>query len=301
MVTYLLRRTFSSVVVLLLASVIIFFLVDGLTGGLSGFTGSSYVRYAAWMGGLLRGNLGTSPFEHTSVNEIVAVRAWPTVLLMGTSLALTALLAVPFGTYAAIKRHHASDRVGRTFFFVGYSLPGFWLGAMLQLVFGVYLTVWAGTKFFYISGISTPGNGGLLDVLQHLTLPVLALSLASMAQFARFQRGAMVEALSADYVRTARAKGLGRSSVNLKHALRNALVPTVTLFALGMGALAGGAIFIEVVFSWPGLGLLLIEALIRGDYEIVRALLMINAVFVVFFNLLADLSYAFLDPRVSYE
>ena len=219
---------------------------------------------------------------------------------MGSSLALTVLLAVPFGAYSATRNRSALDRVGRAFFFVGYSLPGFWLGAILQLILGVYLAGWAGVRIFPISGIHNLGDGSSIDLIQHLILPVLTLSLASIAQFARFQRGTMMDALSADYVRTARAKGLRGRAVNYKHALRNALLPTVTLLALSMGAFSGGAVVIETVFSWPGLGFLLVDSLFKGDYQVLLALLEINMVFIVFFNLVADLTCVLLDPRVSY-
>ncbi len=257
--------------------------------------------YVGWAEDLLRGDLGTSQQQHVSVASIIARNVWPTVLLMGSSLVLTVILAIPFGAYSAIKRHSVLDRAGRAFFFFGYSLPGFWLGAILQLVLGIYLASWAGAHIFAISGIHSPGKDGFVDLLQHLALPVTTLSLASLAQFARFQRGAMMEALSADYVRTARAKGLRDRSVNYKHALRNALLPTVTLLALSMGAISGGAVVIETVFSWPGLGFLLVTSLFKGDFLVLVTLLMINVVFIVFFNFLADLTYVLLDPRVGYE
>ena len=319
MISYVLRRAFISVVIIVLASAIIFALVDAVA--LSAFrmpldlrvifSGSGNPQsfmpsvissgYVGWTEDLFRGDLGTSQQQHVSVASIIARNAWPTVLLMGSSLALTVILAIPFGAYSAIKRHGVLDRVGRAFFFVGYSLPGFWLGAILQLVLGIYLASWAGAHIFAISGIHSPGKDGFVDLLQHLALPVTTLSLASQAQFARFQRGAMMEALSADYVRTARAKGLRDRSVNYKHALRNALLPTVTLLALSMGAISGGAVIIETVFSWPGLGFLLVTSLFKGDFLVLVALLMINVVFIVFFNFLADLTYVLLDPRVGYE
>lgn len=304
MLTYFLRRTLVSVVMILLASATIFVLMDALRYARVGwhFDPSRLVSgYAVWVGDLLHGNLGTSPLQHASVASIVARHAWPTILLMGSSLALTAVLAVPFGAYSATKRNGVLDAAGRAFFFVGYGLPGFWLGAILQLVLGVYLVNWAGVHIFAISGMYDPGNGGFLDLLQHLTLPVVALSLASLAQFARFQRGAMLESLSEDYVRTARAKGLRERAVNYKHALRNALIPTVTLFVLSMEAISGGAVVIETVFSWPGLGFLLVNSLFTGDYDVLQTLLLINVIFVIFFNLVADLAYALLDPRVGYE
>ena len=319
MISYVLRRAFISVVIVVVASAIIFALVDAVALSASRmpldlrviFSGSGNPQpfvpsvissgYVGWAEDLLHGDLGTSQQQHVSVASIIARSVWPTVLLMGSSLALTVVLAIPFGAYSAIKRHGVLDRVGRAFFFVGYSLPGFWLGAILQLVLGIYLASWAGAHVFAISGIHSPGKNGFVDLLQHLALPVITLSLASLAQFARFQRGAMMEALSADYVRTARAKGLRDRSVNYKHALRNALLPTVTLLALSMGAISGGAVIIETVFSWPGLGFLLVTSLFKGDFLVLVALLMINVVFIVFFNFLADLTYVLLDPRVGYE
>lgn len=303
MIAYVMKKTLVSVLMLFLASATIFVLMDALSQARVGwhFDPLSLASgYTAWVGDLLRGDLGTSPLEHASVASIVARHVWPTVLLMGTSLALTAVLAVPFGAYSATKRNGLLDTAGRAFFFVGYGLPGFWLGVILQLVLGVYLVNWAGVHVFAISGMHDPGSNSFLDLLRHLTLPVVALSLASLAQFARFQRGAMLEALSEDYVRTARAKGLKERAVNYKHALRNALIPTATLFALSMGAISGGAVIIETVFSWPGLGFLLIDSLFTGNFEVLRALLLINVVFVIFFNLVADLAYVFLDPRVGY-
>lgn len=298
MVALLLRRVLFSALVVLVASVIVFALVDGLGASESG--GSPQARYAGWMGGLLRGNLGESSVQHASTASIIASRAWPTVLLMGSSLALTMMVAIPFGAYLATRRHSALDGAGRILFYAGYSLPGFWLGAILQLALGVYVASWVGANIFYTFGMHG-SEGGVLDLLRHLALPLMTLSAAAMAQFARFQRGAMLETLSADYVRTARAKGLSRRMVHFKHALRNALLPTLTLFALSLGAISGGALVVEVVFAWPGLGLLLIDSLAKGDYEVVRALLMINVAFVVFFNLVADLAYAILDPRLTYD
>ena len=301
LLAYVVRRILVSVLILILASIIIFVLVDSISNPF-GLPSESplYVRYAAWAAGMLQGDLGTSFYPQTSVNSIIAPRVWPTILLMGSSLMLTVVLAVPFGIYAAIKKHGAPDNFGRAIFFAGHSIPDFWLGAILQLVLGIYLMIWAGTRIFYTSGMSSFGGGGVVDLLQHLTLPVVTLSLASIARFIRFQRGAMIEVLSENYIRTARAKGLRSRSVYLKHALRNALLPTITLFALSMGTISGGAVVVETVFSWPGLGFLLIDSLIARNYEVIRALLMINAVFIVLFNLVADLSYAILDPRTSY-
>ncbi|HET7478498.1 MAG TPA: ABC transporter permease, partial [Rubrobacteraceae bacterium] len=250
LLAYIVRKTLFSILVLFLASIVFFVLVS-LSGdpllnlkqnpriqqsdivrltAEYGLDQPLPVQYGIWMGDMLRGDLGTSFEQSTSVNSIIGRRIWPTVLLMGSSLLFTVIVAIPFGIYSAIKKYSALDNAGTFLSFVGYSMPTFWLGLILQLVLGVYLTSWAGVRIFYISGMT--GTGGVVDLLQHLTLPLLTLSVISVAEFSRFQRSAMLDVLSSDYLRTARAKGLSRRVVYLKHALRNALLPTVTVVAL---------------------------------------------------------------------
>lgn len=318
MIAYIVRKLIFSLGVFFLASIVIFGLValgpDPLAelrqnpsirgedleriADRYGLNDPLYVQYGIWMGDLLQGDLGESFKQSAPVTEIIAPRVWPTVLLMGASLIFTVIIAIPLGIYSAIKKYSALDNAGTFLSFLGYSMPSFWLGLILQLVLGIYLADWAGRRFFYVSGMST--TGGLVDLLQHLTLPVITLSVISIAEFSRFQRGAMLEVLTADYLRTARAKGLSQRTVYLKHALRNALVPTVTLVALSMGTAFGGAVITETVFAWPGLGFLLADAIFKGDYNVVRALLMISAALIIFFNLVADIAYSLVDPRVSY-
>jgi len=318
-IAYIVRKLIFSLVVLFLASIVIFGLValgpDPLAelrqnpsirgedleriADRYGLNDPLYVQYGIWMGDMLQGNLGESFKQNVPVTEIIAPRIWPTVLLMGASLIFTVVIAVPFGIYSAIKKDSLVDNAGTFLSFLGYSMPSFWLGLILQLVLGIYLADLAGRRIFYVSGMST--TGGFVDLLQHLTLPVLTLSAISIAEFSRFQRGAMLEVLTSDYLRTARAKGLSQRTVYLKHALRNAFVPTVTLVALSMGTAFGGAVITETVFAWPGLGFLLSDAIFKGDYNVVRALLMIGAALIIFFNLVADITYSLVDPRVSYD
>lgn len=257
-----------------------------------------YVQYGIWLKDVLQGDFGTSFKQNTDVNSIIARRIWPTVLLMGSSLMLAVIVAVPFGVYSAIKKYSLMDKLGTFASFFGYSMPVFWLGLILQLFFAVYLTRWLGTQIFYVSGYSMQG---FIDLLQHLTLPALSLAIIQIAEFSRFQRGAMLDVLSSDYLRTARAKGLSRRMVYLKHALRNALIPTVTIVALSVGTVFGGAVVTETVFSWPGLGFLLVDSLYKGDYNVTRALLIIGAALIILFNLIADIVYSFVDPRVRYD
>ena len=319
MIAFILRKLIFSLGVFFLASIVIFGLValgpDPLAelrqnpsirgedleriADKYGLNDPLYVQYGIWMGDMLQGDFGESFKQNAPVTSIIAPRVWPTILLMGASLIFTVIIAIPLGIYSAIKKYSALDNAGTFLSFVGYSMPSFWLGLILQLVLGIYLADWAGRRIFYVSGMST--SGGFVDLLQHLTLPVLTLSVISIAEFSRFQRGAMLEVLTSDYLRTARAKGLSQRTVYLKHALRNALVPTVTLVALSMGTAFGGAVITETIFAWPGLGFLLADAIFKGDYNVVRALLMISAVLIIFFNLVADIAYSLVDPRVSYE
>jgi peptide/nickel transport system permease protein len=321
MFAYIVRRTIFSVVVLFFSSVVIFGLValgpDPLTElklnprvtqadvnritAVYGLDQPLPIQYGIWVRDIvLHGDFGTSFKQNTSVNSIIALRIWPTVLLMGTSLIVTVLIAIPFGIYSAIKKYSTLDNAGTFLSFVGYSMPTFWLGLILQLVLGVYLTSWVGYRIFFISGMTSAEGGGIVDLLKHLALPVITLSVISVAEFSRFQRSAMLDVLASDYLRTARAKGLSQRVVYLKHALRNALLPTVTLVALSIGLIFGGAVITETVFAWPGLGFLLFDSLNKGDFNVARALLLIGAALVVFCNLVADIAYSFVDPRVSY-
>ena len=320
MIAYVVRKIVFSIVVLFLASVFVFWLVsfagDPLTflrqnprvspedlerlTALYGLDKPLWQQYFIWITDFLQGDMGRSFSQNASVNSIVAPRIWPTVLLMGSSLLLTVLIAIPFGVYSAIKKYSVLDNAGTLLSFVGFSMPTFWLGLILQLLLGVYLTSWAGFRVFYTSGMHS-GDGGFVDLLQHLALPAIALSVISVASFSRFQRAAMLDVLSSDYLRTARAKGLPQRKVYLKHALRNALMPTVTLLAMEMGLAFGGAVVTETVFAWPGLGFLLADSLYKNDYNVARALILIGAALVIFFNVLADIAYSFVDPRVSYD
>lgn len=318
MIAYITRKTLSSIVVLLLASMVLFALTRLSGDPLAqlrqnpqvsgedirrisqeyGLDRPMHVQYVIWLRDALQGDFGTSFKQNTDVNSIIVRRIWPTVLLMGSALLLAVAIAVPFGVYSAIKKYSFTDKVGTFLAFFGYSMPVFWLALILQLVFGVYLTRWTGTRFFYVSGYSMQG---VIDLLQHLTLPMLSLAVIQIAEFSRFQRGAMLDVLSSDYLRTARAKGLSRRVVYLKHGLRNALIPTVTVVALSVATIFSGAVVTETVFAWPGLGFLLIDSLQKGDYNVTQALLVIGAALIIFFNLVADIAYSFVDPRVRYD
>lgn len=322
MFAYVVRRTLFSVVILFFASIAIFLLVSLAGDPLAdlrqnprirgedlqrlsaqyGLDQPLYRQYLIWMGDLLRGDLGTSFKQQAPVNEIIGRRVVPTLLLSGTSLLITLVIAIPLGILQAIRKYSRTDNLATVLAFLGFSTPVFLLGLLLQLVFGIYLAEWTGQRIFYISGISDPySGGGFLDLVRHLVLPATTLAVISIAIFSRFQRSAMLDVLSSDYLRTARAKGLSRRRVYLKHALRNALIPTVTLLALSLGTLIAGSVITETVFAWPGLGFLFYDTLSKGDYNVARGILMILAVLIVFFNLVADLAYAVVDPRITYD
>ena len=319
MLAYVIRRILFSIVVLIFSSMAIFMLVrlsgdplaqlrqnPRITGDdieriskIYGLDQPLPQQYLLWVGGMLQGDLGTSFKQNAPVNDIIGRRVGPTVLLIGTSLVVTVLIAVPLGIFQAIKKYSFLDNLFTFGAFAGFSTPVFVLALFLQLLLGVYLTRWAGTRIFYTSGMST--TGGFVDLLQHLVLPVMSIAVISIAQYSRFQRSAMLNVLSTDYLRTARAKGLSRAKVYFKHALRNAIIPIVTLVALSMGTVLAGAIVTESVFAWPGLGFLLIDSLYKADYNVARSLIMLIAVVVVIFNLIADLLYAAVDPRIRYN
>ena len=321
MIAYIIRKVIFSVVVLFLASAVIFALVSLAGDPLAeirnnpnvtqadierltaqyGLDKPLPVQYVIWLGDLLHGDLGVSFKQYTPVNEIIGSRIFPTFLLIGSALIVTTIIAIPFGVYSAIKKYSALDNAGTFFSFLGFSMPVFWLGLILQLVLGIYLASWAGVRIFYVAGMTSVDGGGLIDLLQHLTLPVITLAVIEIATLSRFQRSAMLDVLSADYLRTARAKGLSRKTVYLKHALRNAMIPSITLLALKVGLIFNGAVITETIFAWPGLGFLLVDSLSKGDYNVARAILIISAALIVFFNLVADLAYSLVDPRVSYD
>src|SRR5215210_592039 len=311
MISYVIRKVLFSVMVLFFASAVIFALVSLSGDPLAelrnnpnvtqediehltaqyGLDKPMPVQYVIWLGDLLHGDLGVSFKQYTPVSEIIGSRIFPTFLLIGSALIVTTIIAIPFGVYSAIKKYSLLDNTGTFLSFLGFSMPIFWLS----------LASWAGVRIFYVAGMTTPGGGGLVDLLQHLTLPVMALAVIEIATLSRFQRSAMLDVLSADYLRTARAKGLSQKTVYLKHALRNAMIPSVTLLALKVGLIFNGAIITETIFAWPGLGFLLVDSLNKGDYNVARGILIISAALIVFFNLVADLAYSLVDPRVSYD
>lgn len=251
-----------------------------------------YVQYVKWAFGLLTGHWGYSFFGGRPVGIIVLERLPATLELMGSSLALALIIGVASGIVAAVKRNTFFDYATAIIAMLSLSLPTFWFGLL-----GIY--VFAQTLgWLPAGGIASTGGGGIADRLVHLILPMLVLALVLVAQWSRYTRSAMLDILTQDYMRTARAKGLHPTRVLLGHGLRAALVPLVTLAGLQLPLLVGGALVTETVFSWPGMGLLFVNALGNRDYPVLMAILMVGALVVVIGNLLADIVVALIDPRI---
>ncbi len=261
-----------------------------------------YVQYFAWLGNVLHGDLGYSTSNSEPVTQAILERLPATVLLMGTSIGLSLLVGIAFGIYAAIRPYSAQDYIITTFAFFGQSMPVFWLALMMQLAFAVAGITAFGYHFALPSaGISSSDTFDLGDRLQHLVLPVVVLSFLNIAVWSRFTRSSMLEVINTDYIRTATAKGLSRPVVVLRHALKNALIPVVTIVAVSAPALVAGAVVTETIFAWPGMGRLFINALGQFDFALLMGYLVLISFLVVLFNLIADVSYAWLDPRVKYD
>ena len=256
-----------------------------------------YVQYFYWLKELvLHGSLGRSFVDGRPVLERIAEKMPVTLELIVLATILTLAIALPLGIAAAAKRNSAFDVGATALAFTAYGVPIFWLGIVLIDLFAVKL------RWFPSSGVSSLGReGDPLDRLWHLTLPIVTLTVVGFASWMRYERATMIDVLGQPYIRTARSKGLSERSVLYTHALRNALIPIATLLGLSLPALVGGAYFVEYVFSVPGMGYLGLNAVFQRDYPTVMGITLISAALVIAGNLLADISYALLDPRVRYE
>jgi peptide/nickel transport system permease protein len=254
-----------------------------------------YIQYIRWLGSLLTGDFGVSYSTGRPVLETVLERLPATFELMGLSFLIAACIALPLGIYSAYRPYSAADLSATGFSFLGMAMPVFWFGLLLQLVFAVQLG-WLPT-----SGRATVGDSSLADRLRHLVLPALVLSIRQIAGWSRYMRASLLDVIGADYVRTARSKGLGELTVVLGHAVKNALIPVVSIMAIDLAGLFSGAVITETIFAWPGIGRLFIQAMFSRDYPVLMCVLMLGSLMVVIFNLLADMAYGLLDPRISYH
>lgn len=319
MTAYLIRRLLESVPLLFLITVAVFVVLQMLPAGpLSvyendpaltsedlqrleerfGMNEPVPVRYVRWLGAIVQGDLGYSLVTQQPVSAMIGDRLVNTLYLMGTAFLVTLIIALPIGVISAVRQYSWLDHLSTTFSFVGFSVPPFWSGLMLIILFSVKLREW-GLPALPASGMTTLGaDGGLTDRLSHLVLPVAVLALFNSAHYSRFVRSSMLEVVHQDFVRTARSKGLSDRTVLWRHALKNAALPVVTIIALDLPMLFSGAVVTESIFAWPGMGRLFLDSAFRFDYAVLMGVVTITAGLVIACNLLADLLYAWLDPRI---
>jgi peptide/nickel transport system permease protein len=253
--------------------------------------------------GILRGDFGMSYRSRQPVIELISNSLKNTAYLMSVTLVVVAVIAIPVGVISAVKQYSFFDIVVTTLSFMGQAIPEFWLGLILILVFYVWLkNPITGDSLLPAGGMYTLGNEfSIIDWIKHLILPVTMGVVGWVTWYSRFLRSSMLDVIHQDYVRTARAKGLRMSKVYFKHALRNALLPLVTIFTLDLPYIFAGSLYVEIMFSWPGMGRLYYQAAIDRDYPVLMAILTIGTLVVILSNLLADIIYAKLDPRIHYD
>ncbi len=255
-------------------------------------------RYFRWLAAMLQGDWGFSFISRIDVDTLILQRMPVTLAVIGASQVLALMIALPVGIYSAARPYSWFDRIASTLAFVGFSLPTFFTGLLLILLFSIKLD-WL--PFVYRADISSTGWAWWWEHIRQSIMPVMVLGLFQAASWTRYVRSAMLDVIRLDYVTTARSKGLTERVVVMKHVVRNALIPVVTLVALQMPAVFGGAIVTEQIFRIPGIGSLLIDAILRNDTPVIMAVTFVFACLVILFNLIADLLYGWLDPRISYR
>jgi peptide/nickel transport system permease protein len=317
---YIVRRLLQAIPLLFLISLIAFMLIrlssdpmsmyrsSGLTAEdrdrivkQHGWDQPKPVQYLYWLRDVLRGDLGSSLYTYQPVTQMIWEKLPNTLILMGTVFVITLLVAIPLAILCALHQYSILDYVITGISFFAFALPTFWLGLVCIMIFSVKFKEWglpylpAGGMYDLVEGPSLPG------LVKHLILPALVLSIVSMASYIRYLRASMLEVLHDDYVRTARAKGLPERRITWGHAFRNALIPLVTLITMNIPLIFSGALITEQVFAWPGMGRLFVDHADRGDYPVLMGLVLTVSVLVILFNLIADVAYAALDPRIRFQ
>ncbi len=324
MLHYVLRRLIFSIPVLLLSSILVFTVVHATADPTAlmrsnprvtqadvarvrqqlGLDRSGPAQYIGWLTHFVRGDWGESLITGAPVGHDIRRALVNSAILGAAGILLSLLIGVAIGVVSALRQYSTFDNLSTGAAFLGLSIPNFWFALMLQIFFGLYLTRWLhlGTPLVYTAGMTSPGTTGFhpLDFVRHLAAPALVLAVQIVAIYSRYTRASMLEVLHSDFLRTARAKGVGERRVILRHALRNALIPLTTQVGIDVGAIAAGLIITEQIFQWPGMGKFFITAMTNGDYPQILPWLMVTVTFVIVFNLLADLAYAALDPRIRY-
>jgi len=317
---YIIRRLLQAIPLLFLVSIVVFILIHLIPGGAEAvflnpkLTGAArqairhnlgldqpiYLQYLLWIKGAVTGNFGNSFVDGQTVISDVGARVGPTIELFGSALLLALVLAIPLGITSAARQYSIVDYTITFLSYFGISMPIFFFAIIMQEIFAAQLG-WLPDFGRSSDAVFTSPFDYFLDYLLHLILPMIVLSLAFMAGWSRYMRASMLDVKRQDYMRTARSKGLGPVAILVRHGMRNALIPVLTVVALDFGAIAGGAAVTETIFAWPGLGSFFIESLTGRDYPVLLAMLLMSAVVVIFFNLLADVLYGVLDPRIRYS
>lgn len=259
-----------------------------------------YVQYSKWLSNTLRGNWGFSFVNKQSVLDNILARLPNTLLLSGAAMGMALLVSTSIGILSARKQYSFFDYIVTSAAFLGISVPSFWLALVLMQVFANQLR-WLPAVGMHSVREQLSGWSATLDVIKHLIMPATVLAMPFMASWARYMRSSLLEVIGTEYIRTARAKGLTERTVILRHALKNALIPIITVLGLSLPMLVGGAFIIETVFGWPGMGRLGVNAIMARDYPLIMGVTMASSVLVILGNLLADIAYALADPRIRYE
>ena len=317
---YIIRRSLQAIPLLLLLSIFMFLLIHALPGGPDqvifnphldaagraalrarfGLDQPLPVQYLVWLRNCLVGDFGYSFATNQAVSTVIGQRFPATLQLFAISLLVALVLAIFLGVISAIRQNSPLDYTVTTISYFGLAMPAFLLGLFLQDIFAVQL------HWLPVSGTTTLGYtydpfNAFIDHLLHLVLPVTALSVLFVAGWSRYMRSSMIETTKQDYMRTARAKGVSPTSTLVRHALRNAVIPLITVVAIDFGAIAGGATITEGIFAWPGMGTLFLDSLQSRDFPVLLAILLLSGFFVVLFNLIADILYGVMDPRIRYS
>jgi len=318
MTTYIIRRILQALLVLILVTIIVFFVIRLLPGDPLliyigqqstmqamdesqieqlriefGLDKSIIEQYFRWIGGVVRGDFGNSIFYHAKVSELIGERLPKTLYIGFLSLIFGATTGILIGLWAGVKRGKWPDKVITPLTYLAITIPVFWLGILMIYLFGLKL------GWLPVSGYTSPFEDFVQSTRQ-LIMPVFCSALFSVAANARQMRSSMLETISQDYIRTAWAKGLSERRVILKHALKNSLIPVITLIGMGVGMIFGGSVLVETVFAIPGVGRLLVSSIFGQDYVVVQAITLVIAVSILVANLLVDVSYGWLDPRIRY-
>lgn len=335
MTRYIARRLLQAIPVLFIISIIVFGLIQVAPNNpLSAFQNNPnitpedllrleeeyglndpvHIKYFKWLSQMLQGNWGDSFVTHRPVLTEIGERLPNTLYLSAVAFLLALIIAIPIGIISAIRQYSIFDHVVTTIAFMGQSVPIFWFGLLLIILFSVNLqNPLAGSEMFPHppplplfpgGGMTTLGEyppDPIIDRIWHLVLPVTMLAIFQLAQHVRYMRAGMLDVLKMDFIRTAYSKGLKERVVIYRHAFKNAAIPLVTIIALEIPSLFNGALFTETIFSWPGMGRLFFNSAERGDYTVLMGILMFSATLIIFFNLVADIAYGFLDPRIRFD